>query len=118
VVLLFDEDRSEQAHFVHDPEAGDTPWSRIAVQRMPGDADVGRGRRPPAWLEELMHLKALAEVPALPGGAGAAPAAAGSTPAIGSAAEPAEAGGMPESPAEPADRLAAWLLARTDVSGL
>jgi hypothetical protein len=116
VVLLFDEDRPEQAHFVHDPDAGDTPWARLTVQRMPGDADVGRGRRPPAWLEELMHLKALAEAP--PAATPAPPteaASAGSRPAAAAAGEPAGPG---PAPVEPADRLAAWLLARTDVSGL
>jgi hypothetical protein len=116
VVLLFDADRPEQACFVHDPDTGDAPWSRITVSRMPADATVGRGRRAPVWLEELMHLKALAAAPVAAGSEG------GVGSAEGSAESPTGAGGVRGAVAgvvaDPADRLAAWLLAHTDVSDL
>lgn len=112
VALLFDEDRSGQALFVHDPDAGARPWERLTIQHLPDDAEagVGRGRRTPLWLEELVHLRALAERPEAVG-VGAPGLAGGS-----GATEPAAAGSGEDegTPAEPADRLAAWLLARTD----
>lgn len=98
VGLLFDEARPEQARFVHDPDAGKAPWQRLTVSHMPEQADVGRGRRAPTWLEELAHLEALAKKPA-----GAT--AEGLVPEV------------PEEEATSADQLAAWLLAQTDVAG-
>lgn len=99
VGLLFDEERPEQARFVHDPDAGLAPWQRLTVSHMPDQVSVGRGRRAPVWLEELSHLQALAKKPAgadleLNGdGAGAVAAV--------------------EAPV-PADRLAAFLLSQVD----
>lgn len=104
VALLFDEERGEQARFVHDPEAGDAPWQRLAVSHMPAQPAVGRGRRAPTWLEELAHLEALARKPA------AAAAVRNGD------AQPADAAVEVES--APADQLAAWLLSQTDVSGI
>lgn len=102
IALVFDEDRPEQAYFVHDPEAGDTPWERLTVTRMPSEADVGRGPRAPRWVEELTHLRALAREPA-----GVAASIGGGTVGTG--------GGPDTAPqAAPADRLAAWLLSRTE----
>ncbi len=98
VGLLFDEVRPEQARFVHDPDAGAASWQRIAVSHMPEESEVGRGRRPPAWLEELVHLHALARKPA--------------------AAEPGAPAAEPEEETTPADQLAAWLLHQTDLAGL
>ncbi|KPJ82709.1 MAG: hypothetical protein AMS19_06990 [Gemmatimonas sp. SG8_23] len=125
VALLFDEDRPGQAHFTHDPDAGDTTWSRIRIDRMPDEAAVGRGRRPPVWLEELVHLRALAEAPASAGAAtdeakreasdpsvaAGAAALAGLTQASGGGSAPASA------EVDPVDRLAAWLLAHTEDGG-
>jgi hypothetical protein len=123
VALLFDDDREGQAYFVHDPEAGDAPWQRLSVTRMPSDADVGRGRRAPVWLEEVQHLRALVEAPrstaaeAAAGSAGAGQGGAGPTapdggPAPGGGSGAQQAGGPPAAPVEPVDRLAALLLAR------
>lgn len=122
VALLFDSDREGQAYFVHDPEAGGAPWERLSIGRMPSDADVGRGRRAPVWLEEVEHLRALAEEPRA---TGASPVAAGSvgegtgagaprsgTAAPGGASHPDGTGTTPAPPVDPADRLAALLLAR------
>lgn len=119
VVLLFDEDRPEQAHFVHDPDGGQTTWQRMTLHRMPSEADVGRGRRVPMWVEELDHLRSLAEAPAQPPAPAQPEAAAepsvdggvrtdpGSTPA-----ETADAGSPSRQETDPVDRLAAWLLSQ------
>ncbi len=64
VGLLFEEERDDQARFVHDPDAGSTPWQRLSVTHMPDQGQVGRGRRTPVWLEELVHLETLAKKPA------------------------------------------------------
>ncbi|HKJ02513.1 MAG TPA: hypothetical protein VJ997_08665, partial [Longimicrobiales bacterium] len=97
VALLFDQARPEQARFVHDPDAGSTPWQRLSVAHMPEQPDVGRGRRAPTWLEELAHLQALAKRPLgiLADGDGEGPVDEGT----------------------PADQLAAYLLSRVDLSG-
>lgn len=136
VVLLFDEDRKEQAYFVHDPDAGRSPGQRLSIGQAPTDADVGRGRRAPRWLEELEHLRALASTDGSgtrPDGAGVSLDGAGASahgpgrPPEGAGAsadrvEPAaqrvgtgtDGGGATGAPADPVDRLAAWLLARTE----
>jgi hypothetical protein len=99
VALLFDEERKEQARFVHDPDGGATSGQRLNVGHMPEQPEVGRGRRAPIWLEELAHLQSLARKTATVAGAEAL---------------------VPEVPAEEAtsaDQLAAWLLSQTDLSG-
>jgi len=104
VALLLDEERPEQARFVHDPDAGTATWSRLAVTHMPERPKaVGRGRRAPTWVEELDHLAALAKRPA---GVAAAPA--------GEATEP----GAASVETVPADQLAAWLLSQADLGDL
>jgi hypothetical protein len=120
VALLFDEDRPGQAHFVHDPDAGSTTWNRISVARMPDDADIGRGRRAPVWLEELQHLRALAEAPLVSPAARSADSASATAGGGARATAAVEDGGKGSSPAsapdsDPVDRLAAWLLAHTDL---
>ena len=114
IVLLFDEERLEQARFVHDPDAGEASWARISVEQMPSDAVVGRGRRPPMWLEEVVHLRGLAEAPEAP----AASSVGAPAPRAASAAEIAPVASESAGEADPVDRLAAWLLSRTDLSGL
>jgi hypothetical protein len=99
VALLFDEERPEQARFVHDPEAGATTWQRLTVRHMPEQPEVGRGRMAPVWLEELVHLSALAQKPA-----GAALSVDGDVPVATTTDE-----------AMPADRLAAFLLSQVDL---
>lgn len=110
VGLLFDEERPEQARFVHDPDAGVAPWQRITLHHLPERPEVGRGRRNPTWVEELDHLETLAREPA----GGVTPPTGSSGGTVGSGVASAAA------PAEPtsADQLAAWLLSRTDLSGL
>jgi len=99
VALLFDEARAEQARFVHDPDAGSSPWQRLKVSHMPEQPAAGRGHRPPVWVEELEHLQALAKKPA------------GTLDVAAAEAE------TPQEEVKPADQLAAWLLSRTDLSG-
>ena len=98
VALVFDEVRSEQARFVHDPDAGPNPWQRFAVSHMPEQPDVGRGRRDPTWLEELAHLQALAKKP------------------LGILADGDGAGNVLAEEDTPADQLAAYLLSQIDLS--
>jgi hypothetical protein len=83
------------ALFLHDPAAGPDPWDRVSVQHPP---EAGRlpqgGRSARQEAEELRQLAALCARPPTP-------------PPVAPAAAPAAA-------AEPADRLAAWLLAQAD----
>jgi hypothetical protein len=102
IALLFDEERKDQARFVHDPEAGESPAERLTIHHMPESPEVGRGRRSPRWLEELEHLRSLARRGAAP------PTAAGEV--LGSEAAPEEA--------MPADQPAACLLSQTDLTGV
>lgn len=130
VALLFDEEREGQARFVHDPDAGDSSWERLSVEQMPTEADVGRGRRPPAWLEELEHLRALAAEPPTAGARVDVGELTGGPAGADSVTEtngPATSGGGPSADgvqadvgtgagsADPVDRLAAWLLDRADL---
>lgn len=109
VAILFDEDRPGQAHFVHDPDAGEASWDRLSVDRMPSEAAVGRGRRVPMWVEEVDHLRALAEPPPAP-----SPEVPESRPV---AADPGTPSLTSAAPADPVDRLAAWLLSQADLDG-
>jgi hypothetical protein len=105
-VVAWVESGSGAVEFVHDPAAGGRTWERLAVD---GGIDGLRarlselegpgGRRVPA--ADLRHLLELATPPA---------SAAASAPS-------GDAGPVPEGD-DAADRLAAWLLARTDLGGL
>lgn len=113
VGLLFDEERPGQARFVHDPDAGPEPGTRLTVHHLPDRPAVGRGRRDPAWVEELEHLAALARTPA----AGPPPPSGSSAGSPGdSMATPAAP--RPDAPPDPADKLAAWLLSQTRLDGV
>lgn len=96
VAALFD-GGAGVARFVHRPEGGDDPEARTSLEEVPDEADVrpvgtaSRGQQ----IEELRQLEALARP-----GADARTSENGTGPDAG--AEPAEA--------EPADRLAGWLL--------
>jgi hypothetical protein len=108
-VVAFCEADSGAVSFVHDPPAGARTWQRLHVAHAPDAlrtrlADLETRGRTPGAACELRHLLELAEPPDV---ADAAPVAAGTATA---AAGPAAA--------DPADRLAAWLLARTDLDGL
>jgi len=102
IALLFDEEREDQARFVHDPEVGESPAQRLTVHHMPESPEVGRGRRSPRWLEELEHLQSLAL-------RGAAPTTVRE--------DAPEVEVVPEEQ-KPADQLAAWLLSQTDLTGV
>lgn len=94
------------ARFVHDPAAGAHPWERVAIESLP-DRPPRRaigGLSAAQQAEELELLRTLATPPA------AAP----------HAARPAAPGGPAAGPGagEPADKLAAWILSRVDLSDL
>ncbi len=91
------------AHFLHDPAAGSASWERITITHVPDKVPrrtVG-GLSAAQQAEELELLRSLA---ASPGGA--------QSPA----AQPIAAGAAAK--ADPADKLAAWLLSRVDLSDL
>jgi len=90
----------EAARFVHDPAAGRAPWDRVRIEHLPAEAPR---RAVGAWsaeqqAEELRQLEALATRP--------------SSVAMATAMETAEKSGAAAAsePADPAGRLAAWLL--------
>ncbi|HSM36459.1 MAG TPA: hypothetical protein VK837_08700 [Longimicrobiales bacterium] len=90
---------ADVVHFVHDPRGGSLPWERISLSAEPDEIRrgfAGQRWREPSWSSDLEHLLALA----------AAPAGADVGLAQQAAGEP---------PATSADRLAAWLLARSDL---
>ncbi|NNF12122.1 MAG: hypothetical protein HKN72_02795 [Gemmatimonadetes bacterium] len=128
VAILFDEDRPGQAHFVHDPDAGEATWGRLTVDRMPSEAEVGRGRRVPMWVEEVEHLRALAEAPPAPVSTPGTPSVAvpdavpqerrAAATKVGAAGGSGVAETSPEpTSVDPVDRLAAWLLSQADLDG-
>lgn len=89
------------ARFVHDPAAGGASWERLTITRVPDKVPrrtVG-GLSAAQQAEELELLRSLAARPAGGEAPAAAPAGAAAT-------------------AEPADKLAAWLLSRVDLSDL
>lgn len=90
IAAVFDE---EAVCFTHDPDAGAHSWQRLAVAQRPSREPKRRvgGLSPEQQREELKQLECLAARPALPAEAVAALVPAGD--------------------GEPADRLAAWLLA-------
>jgi hypothetical protein len=105
-VVAWVEARSGAIPFVHDPKAGERTWQRLDVEggveglaaRL-AELEGPGGRRISA--ADLRHLLELA-----------------TPPAPSSAAPAATDGGVPVEGADAADRLAAWLLARTDLGGL
>lgn len=114
VVALFDDDAGAVS-FVHDPAVGNLPWERLEVAgdldelRDRLEADDPRSRKDRAGREELAHLVALASGPAAVGRAGSGPVGPGGGGAS-AAADGDDAAGAPAT-----DRLAAWLLASTDL---
>ena len=89
------------ARFVHDPAAGGASWERLAISHVPDKVPrrtVG-GLSAAQQAEELELLRSLAVRPVRGEAPAAAPAGAAAT-------------------AEPADKLAAWLLSRVDLSDL
>ena len=96
------------ARFTHDPAGGATPWERITVAFLPERdprAAVG-GASGAQQAEELRQLRQLAARPAAPAAPGAAPA------------QDAAGGSAAATTADPADRLAAWLLAQANLEEL
>lgn len=101
LAALFEADAEGPVGFVHDPAAGALPWQRLRV-----GAELGELRerlettrwKDRTWAEDLAHLVALAAGPGA--AAGAEGVAAGDGEADDSAG---------------VDRLAAWLLATTEL---
>ncbi len=90
------------ALFLHDPSLGNNPWDRLRVESVPEQGRVPKGGRSAKQeAEEIRQLQALATRPPEP-------------PPVAAAAAPAAAA---VGAAEPADRLAAWLLAQADLKG-
>jgi hypothetical protein len=95
------------ARFVHDPAAGTAPWERLSIGFVPPDdptRPVG-GVSMRQQVEELRQLTALAAGPAS-GAAGRAESPSGA--AAGAATL--------DAPADPVDKLAAWLLNQADLT--
>lgn len=90
------------ARFEHNPAAGAAPWERITITHLPDKLPrrTFAGLSASQQAEELELLRSLAARPA------------GIEPLAGARA-PAEAG-----TGDPADKLAAWLLRRVDLSNL
>ncbi|MBT8405245.1 MAG: hypothetical protein KJP18_15380 [Gemmatimonadetes bacterium] len=106
-VVAWVESGSGAVEFVHDPSAGDRTWERLTIeggveglQARLAELEGPGGRRVPA--ADLRHLLELAT----------APTSAAPTAATTAGAAPAPTGD------DAADRLAAWLLARTDLDGI
>jgi hypothetical protein len=114
VALLFDEEREDQARFVHDPGAGVAPWQRLRIAHLPARPGVGRGRTRPLWSEELEHLETMAREPA----GGVAPPTGSSDASLGRAMAAPASGEAASAEPTSADRLAAWLLSQTDLTDL
>jgi hypothetical protein len=96
------------ARFTHDPARGATPWERISIEFLPARdprASVG-GSSGAQQSEELRQLRQLAARPESP----PAPVPSSTTTAASGPAAPAAT--------DPADQLAAWLLAQADLEGL
>jgi hypothetical protein len=104
-VVAWTEPGSGAVPFVHDPSVGTRPWERLHVEGGPEALrallaeDEARGRSAGATAD-LRHLLEIA----------AAPDAAEPVGRVAASAGPAAD--------DPADRLAAWLLARTDLKDL
>lgn len=92
-----------EARFVHDPRAGSAIWQRIEITHMPDALPRKSVGTRSAWQQrdDLSHLKALIERPALP--------------ADSAAALVASVGG---NHSDPAERLTAWLLEQTSGAGV
>lgn len=96
--------------FVHDPAGGPLPWERVTLGE---DADAIRSRaadarwKEPSWRQDVEHLLALAVPPA--------GASAGATPEAGAGGARPDATPEEAKASADADRLAAWLLARTNL---
>lgn len=95
------------ARFLHDPAAGREPWERLRVDFLPDSAP----RRALGGMSAAQQAEELAQLRALMGAPVAGVTAAGVGPGVvGGAVSPA--------PADPVDKLAAWLLRQADLSGI
>lgn len=102
VAAVFDED-AEVVSFLHDPRGGSLPWERITLDGTPDEVRArfeDRRWKEGSRADDLEHLVELATAPASGAPAASATSDATSEGEVGSA-----------------DRLAAWLLARTDLDG-
>lgn len=103
LAAVFDEDAEEPVSFGHDPDGGPLPWDRLEVREELDDLQSRLeegGWKSRRGSEDVAHLVALATSPA-----GVADTAG--TPADTAGGAPDESGSV--------DRLAAWLLAQTEL---
>jgi hypothetical protein len=110
-------DPPDVVRFVHDPRSGGLPWERVHLEDEPDAvrrAYADRRWKDRSWAEDLEHLVGLATAPA--GGVDGVTEVHASGNGAGA---PGSAG--PASPEAPkvssTDRLAAWLLANTELDG-
>lgn len=96
VASLFEEDAGA-ARFIHRPEAGASPAARTSLEDLPAEEGV----RPVGTISRAQQLEELRQLAALARTAGDGASENGSGPDAAAAAE---------KEAEPADRLAGWLL--------
>ena len=111
------------ARFVHDPTAGPTLRDRLSVSVLPHQDQVEPLGSLTVWqqLQELRQLAALKE--AAEAGVTGPATARGEPGPRSDGGEPSDDGSTPSrgrrlETVEPADRLAGWLLSRTDLSDL
>ncbi|NNG17960.1 MAG: hypothetical protein HKM89_15900 [Gemmatimonadales bacterium] len=94
------------ARFVHDPGAGTAPSERLTIGSVPSDPT-----RPVGGVSVRQQLEELRQLTALGAGPGAVAAGRGeSTAGAPTGVAPADA------PADPVDKLAAWLLNQADLT--
>lgn len=94
------------ARFAHDPEGGSTIWQRIRIDHLPETVPAGIAGWSTAQLEQELAQLAALSAPAT----GVAAAATAPQPGVADAPPGAAA-------ADPADKLAAWLLQQADLTG-
>lgn len=90
---------SDFASFTHDPSGGDSIWQRISVEHAP-DRDSLRNSGRLSKTQELAELDQLNAIATQPAAA---------------AVEAGTEASAEERPAEPADKLAAWLMSQADL---
>lgn len=106
IAALFERGSDAAARFLHDPAAGDGLADRLSVGHLPAEADL----RPVGTVTRHQQSEELAQLQAMAAASG--PAAAGQN------GGPPEAEETAVEEAEPADRLAGWLLRQSGLDEL
>jgi hypothetical protein len=107
----------EAGSFLHQPAAG---GARVEVRRIP-EEEPKRGLGQISAFQQAEELGLLAALAANAADTGSGPGEAAEAGAAGTAGAPGSApgtGDAPQRPAEPVDKLAAWLLKQADLSDL